>query len=71
MKLARFLSMALVAVCASQAPAYAQMNWKLASAAQPGSPLIGSGLSHLETFYGGGEYYTSSYPHPWSYHTPR
>ena len=41
MKLARLLSMALVAVCASQAPAYAQLNWKLASAAQPGSPLIG------------------------------
>ena len=41
MKLSRLLSMALVALCASQAPAYAQMNWKLASAAQPGSPLIG------------------------------
>ena len=41
MKLSRLLSMALVAVCASQAPAYAQLNWKLASAAQPGSPLIG------------------------------
>lgn len=40
MKLSRLLSMALVALCASQTPAFAQLNWKLASAAQPGSPLI-------------------------------
>ena len=26
-------------------------------------------LSHLETFYGGGEYQSGSYPYPWYYYT--
>jgi TRAP-type C4-dicarboxylate transport system substrate-binding protein len=41
MKLSRFFSLLGMALAISHAPAFAQANWKLASAAQPGSPLIG------------------------------
>lgn len=41
MKFARGWMLALGLSMAAMTPAHAQMNWKLASAAQPGSPLIG------------------------------
>lgn len=39
--LGKFIFSALAAAVLSQAPAQAQQNWKVASAAQPGTPLIG------------------------------
>ncbi|HQD84734.1 MAG TPA: TRAP transporter substrate-binding protein DctP, partial [Quisquiliibacterium sp.] len=41
MKIRSLLAAVAAVFAVAQAPASAQMNWKLASAAQPGSPLLG------------------------------
>jgi hypothetical protein len=41
MKISTLLAAVAAVFAVAQAPASAQMNWKLASAAQPGSPLLG------------------------------
>ena len=41
MPLFRTLTVAAATFAAAHSPAFAQQNWKIASAAQPGSALIG------------------------------